>query len=76
MRPLAQSRIVGCSDAANAAPARGNVGLLAGEDARALRLMRFIAGFREARWGVVQPRIFDLGVDFVAHASEHFLRLR
>ena len=46
------------------------------EDARALRLMRFMSDFREAMWGVVQQGISELDVDFVAYASEHFARLR
>jgi thiamine kinase-like enzyme len=51
-------------------------GALRDEDARALRLMRFMSDFREAMWGVVQQGISELDVDFVAYASEHFARLR
>ena len=46
------------------------------EDARALRLMRFMSDFREAMWGVVQQGISELDFDFRAYASEHFERLR
>jgi thiamine kinase-like enzyme len=51
-------------------------GALRGEDARTLRLMRFMSDFREAMWGVVQQGISELDFDFVAYASEHFARLR
>jgi thiamine kinase-like enzyme len=46
------------------------------EDARALRVMRFMSDFREAMWGVVQQGISELDFDFKAYASEHFARLR
>ena len=36
------------------------------EDARGLRLMRFMSDFREAMWGVVQQAVSDLDFDFVA----------
>ena len=51
-------------------------GELRDEDARALRLMRFMSDFREAMWGVVQQGISELDFDFAAYASEHFARLR
>jgi thiamine kinase-like enzyme len=63
-------------DAANAALLEAYVGELRDEDARALRLMRFMSDFREAMWGVVQQGISELDFDFVAYAAEHFGRLR
>jgi thiamine kinase-like enzyme len=63
-------------DASNAALLEAYFGELRDEDARALRLMRFMSDFREAMWGVVQQGISELDFDFVAYASEHFERLR
>jgi thiamine kinase-like enzyme len=63
-------------DAVNAALLEAYFGELRDEDARALRLMRFMSDFREAMWGVVQQGISELDFDFVAYASEHFDRLR
>ena len=63
-------------DAVNAALLEAYVGELRDEDARALRLMRFMSDFREAMWGVVQQGISELDFDFVAYAAEHFGRLR
>ncbi|HEX2505278.1 MAG TPA: choline/ethanolamine kinase family protein [Gaiellaceae bacterium] len=51
-------------------------GAVRAEDARALRLMRFMSDFREAMWGVVQQGISELDFDFRAYAGEHFERLR
>ena len=62
--------------AANAALLDAYFGELREEDARALRVMRFMSDFREAMWGVVQQGISELDFDFVAYASEHFERLR
>jgi len=62
--------------AANAALLEAYFGELRNEDARALRLMRFMSDFREAMWGVVQQGISELDFDFVAYATEHFERLR
>jgi hypothetical protein len=50
-------------------------GVLRDEDARALRLMRFMSDFREAMWGVVQQGVSDLDVDYVGWASQHFDRM-
>jgi thiamine kinase-like enzyme len=63
-------------DAANATLLEAYAGELRDEDARALRLMRFMSDFREAMWGVVQQGISELDFDFVAYAAEHFGRLR
>ena len=63
-------------DDANAALLAAYFGELRDEDARALRLMRFMSDFREAMWGVVQQGISELDFNFVAYASEHFDRLR
>jgi thiamine kinase-like enzyme len=63
-------------DAANATLLESYAGELRDEDARALRLMRFMSDFREAMWGVVQQGISELDFDFVAYAAEHFGRLR
>jgi thiamine kinase-like enzyme len=63
-------------DAANATLLEAYAGGLRDEDARALRLMRFMSDFREAMWGVVQQGISELDFDFVAYAAEHFGRLR
>jgi thiamine kinase-like enzyme len=63
-------------NAANAVLLEAYFGELRDEDARSLRLMRFMSDFREAMWGVVQQGISQLDFDFVAYASEHFERLR
>jgi thiamine kinase-like enzyme len=63
-------------DAANATLLEAYAGELRDEDARALRLMRFMSDFREAMWGVVQQGISELDFDFVAYAADHFGRLR
>jgi thiamine kinase-like enzyme len=63
-------------EAANAELLDAYAGELRDEDARALRLMRFMSDFREAMWGVVQQGISELDFDFVAYAAEHFGRLR
>jgi thiamine kinase-like enzyme len=63
-------------DAANATLLEAYAGELRDEDARTLRLMRFMSDFREAMWGVVQQGISELDFDFVAYAAEHFGRLR
>jgi thiamine kinase-like enzyme len=63
-------------EAANAELLEAYIGELRDEDARALRLMRFMSDFREAMWGVVQQGISELDFDFVAYAAEHFGRLR
>jgi len=42
----------------------------------ALRLMRFMAGFREAMWATLQAAIAEGEYDFAAHAARHFERLR
>jgi thiamine kinase-like enzyme len=63
-------------DASNATLLEAYAGELRDEDARALRLMRFMSDFREAMWGVVQQGISELDFDFVAYAAEHFGRLR
>jgi thiamine kinase-like enzyme len=49
---------------------------LHGGDPRAHVLLRFMADFREAMWGVVQEGISDVDFDFAAYASVHFERLR
>jgi thiamine kinase-like enzyme len=63
-------------DDSNAALLEAYFGELRDEDARALRLMRFMSDFREAMWGVLQQGISQLDFDFVAYATEHFERLR
>jgi thiamine kinase-like enzyme len=63
-------------DVSNATLLEAYAGELRDEDARALRLMRFMSDFREAMWGVVQQGISELDFDFVAYAAEHFGRLR
>ncbi|MGH3024429.1 MAG: phosphotransferase [Gaiellaceae bacterium] len=63
-------------DEANGVLLESYFGSVEAEDARALRLMRFMSDFREAMWGVVQQGISELDVDFVAYADEHFERLR
>ncbi len=63
-------------DGANAALLEAYCGELRDEDARTLRLMRFMSDFREAMWGVVQQGISELDFDFVAYAAGHFHRLR
>jgi thiamine kinase-like enzyme len=63
-------------EATNAVLLEGYFGELRDEDARALRLMRFMSDFREAMWGVVQQGISEIDFDFVGYASEHFARLR
>ncbi|HEV2415870.1 MAG TPA: phosphotransferase [Candidatus Dormibacteraeota bacterium] len=40
-----------------------------------LRLMRFMADFREAMWGVLQSGISELDFAFGEYAAEHFARL-
>ncbi len=62
-------------DDANALLLEAYFGELRDEDARALRLMRFMSDFREAMWGVVQQGVSDLDVDYVAWASQHFDRM-
>ena len=62
-------------DEANALLLEAYFGELRDEDARALRLMRFMSDFREAMWGVVQQGVSDLDVDYVAWASQHFDRM-
>jgi thiamine kinase-like enzyme len=42
---------------------------------RALELMRFMSGFREAMWGVVQQAISELDFDFEGYAEEQFGRI-
>jgi thiamine kinase-like enzyme len=44
-------------------------------DVRALELMRFMSGFREAMWGVVQLAVSELDFDFAGYADEHFARI-
>jgi thiamine kinase-like enzyme len=63
-------------EATNAVLLEAYFGELRDEDARALRLMRFMSDFREAMWGVVQQGISEIDFDFVGYASEHFARLR
>ena len=63
-------------EGANDALLREYFGAVESENARALRVMRFMSDFREAMWGVVQQGISELDVDFVAYADEHFERLR
>ena len=62
-------------DVANAALLEAYFGELSDEDARALRLMRFMSDFREAMWGVVQQGVSDLDVDYVGWATQHFDRM-
>jgi thiamine kinase-like enzyme len=45
------------------------------EDVRALHLMRFMADFGEAMWGVVQAAISTIPYDFEGYAAERFARL-
>lgn len=42
----------------------------------ALRLMRVMASFWEAMWGVVQAVVSELDFDYRAYAAEHFGRMR
>jgi thiamine kinase-like enzyme len=62
-------------DDANAALLEAYFGELRDQDARALRLMRFMSDFREAMWGVVQQGVSDLDVDYVGWATQHFDRM-
>ena len=62
-------------DDANAALLEAYFGELRDEDARTLRLMRFMSDFREAMWGVVQQGVSDLDVDYVGWATQHFDRM-
>jgi thiamine kinase-like enzyme len=41
-----------------------------------VRLMRFMAAFFEAMWGVVQQGVSELDFDFVSYATENFQRVR
>ncbi len=51
------------------------VGSLRRQDVRALELMRFMADFREAMWGLAQTAVGEVGVDVAAHARQRFDRL-
>jgi thiamine kinase-like enzyme len=50
-------------------------GSLRHQDLQALDLMRFMADFREAMWGLAQVAIGEADVDLAAHAREQFDRL-
>jgi thiamine kinase-like enzyme len=63
-------------DEENEALLEAYFGAVRADDARALRLMRFMSDFREAMWGVVQQGISELDFDFREYATEHFDRLR
>ena len=45
------------------------------EDERSLVQMRFMSGFREAMWAIVQTVISELDFDFEGYATEHFERM-
>jgi thiamine kinase-like enzyme len=46
------------------------------EQLAALRLLRLMAAFWEAMWGVVQTAVSELDFDFGAYAAEHLERVR
>ena len=66
----------GYGDAENRALLGCYFGEVKEQDLAAVNALRFMSGFREATWSLVQEAVSDLEFDFRAYADDYFERLR